>query len=319
MNYNENISKIKQKNMDYHKLPNLNETVLAALRFFEQNKPPRLKTKDVRFPLVVGSGNAYNTGKIIFSKQAAVFANESDLKSLIRQYQPLLTKKIISEMVVISASGEKDSVWELGLAKKLGLKNSLLTCSPQSSAARLADRVFVYRKLPEPYTYNVSTYLGMVLSATNEDVKKITSLIRGLKLPKHFNNYRAYAFILPDKFAAIAPMLEIKRHELFGPNLSVRAFTDGEARHAKFVHPTNSELVISFGTNKYFGAKNSRLEISLPKTADSGLLLALGYYLVGRIQAAKPPYYKKNIATFCQTGPAAYGSKNKFDLIVPGN
>jgi len=305
--------------MDYYKLPNLDETVLAALKFFSQNKPPKLNIKNFRFPLVVGSGNAYNTGRIIFGNQAAIFANESDLKSLIKQYRQLITKKIIREMVVISASGEKDSVWEIKLAKKLGLKAKLLTCSPKSSAGRLADQVFLYHKLPEPYTYNVSTYLGMILSATNEDAKKITSLIRGLKLPKSFNNYHAYAFILPDEFTAIAPMLEIKRHELFGPHLSVRAFTSGEARHAKFVHPTKDELVISFGANKYFGIKGHRWEIPLPKAAHSGLLIALSYYLVGRIQAAKPPYYKKNIAAFCKTGPAAYGSKNKFDLIVPGN
>jgi hypothetical protein len=42
-------------------------------------------------------------------------------------------------------------------------------------------------------------------------------------------------------------MLDIKRHELFGPKVSLRAFSFGEARHAKFVIRDKKELVISFG------------------------------------------------------------------------
>ena len=76
-------------------------------------------------------------------------------------------------MVVISASGEKDAVWEVELAKKSGLKTVLITCSPDSSAAKMADQVFAYKKLPEPYTYNTSTYLGMILSATSEKAENI--------------------------------------------------------------------------------------------------------------------------------------------------
>jgi len=300
-------------------LPNLNETVIAALDFFIKNRPPRLDRSKFRFPLIVASGNAYHTAQIIFSGRPALIANESNFKQLIAGYKSLIKNKIISEALIISASGEKDSVWEVKLAKKLGLKTVLLTCSPNSSAAALADKTIAYRKLPEPYTYNVSTYLGMILGATGEDPKKIKAALLKIKLPKNFTGYLAYAFVLPDETGMVAPMLEIKRHELFGAHLSIRAFSAGEARHAKFVNAWDKELVISLEKNKYFGLPKQRLEINVPKDAGAGMTMALCYYLVGIIQTAKTPYYKKNVENFCQTGPEAYGEEKPFPIIVPGN
>ena len=223
-------------------------------------------------------------------------------------------------MIVISASGEKDAIWETELAKKSGLKTILITCSGDSSAAKIADQVFTYRKLPEPYTYNVSTYLGMILSATSEKTENIKKTIKKIKIPKKFKQYQSYAFILPDKFANLAPMLDIKRHELFGPKVSLRAFSFGEARHAKFVVRDKKELVISFGKNLYFGESDSRWELNLPDDAGYGTYLAVCYSLVGLIQKSKPDYFKKNIPRFCNgDGYKAYGETTPFDVIVPGN
>lgn len=304
--------------MTKYKLKSLDEIVIAALDFFSKDKPAKLNPGDFKFPLVVGSGNAYNTGKIIFKK--AIFATESDFKDLISYYEPLIKNKTISEVVVISASGEKDSVWELELAKKSGLKTILITCSKDSSAAKIADQTFGYRKLPEPYTYNISTYLGMIMSASAEKAEEIKKIIKKIKVPRKFKQYQSYSFILPDKFANLAPMLDIKRHELFGPKVSLRAFSFGEARHAKFVVRDKKELVISFGKNLYFGEPESRFEINLPDNAGYGTMMALTYYLVGLIQKSKPDYYKKNIGRFCSSdGPKAYGSDKPFEVIVPGN
>lgn len=301
-------------------LPSLSSVVLASLEFFVKNRPARLGLKNFSFPLVVGSGNAYNTGQIIFGGQKAIVASESNFKEIAKRYQELFQKKIIKEAVIISASGEKDSIWEINLAKKLKLKTSLMTCSENSSAAKIADTVFLYRKLPEPYTYNTSTYLGMILSATGEDPKKILNYLKSIKLPHGFKNYHSFAFVLPDKFSAIAPMLDIKRHELFGPKLSLRAFTEGEARHAKFVIRDQKELVISFQKNLYFGCPGHRWEIKLPSTANYGLIMAITYYLIGQIQENKPAWFKENIINFCSDyGWPPYGGKKPFDIIVPGN
>ncbi len=298
------------------KLANLDESVLAALDFFSLNRPPRLNLKTFSFPVIVGSGNAYNTGLLIFSDRPAIIANESNFKNILKGYQPLIKNKNLTQAIIISASGEKDSIWEIKLAKKSGLKTTLLTCSSNSHAAKIADKVLTYQKLPEPYTYNTSTYLGMILGASGEKAQEIKKFIKSLKLPKNFQNYSAYSFILPDKFGQVAPMLEIKRNELFGPYLSLRAFSFGEARHAKFVNNWDKELIISFGENKYFGARKNRWKIKLPKKNGPALIMALSYYLIGKIQESKTPYFKKNIKKFCQEGPKAYDRKQSFPIIV---
>jgi len=306
--------------MTKYKIKSLDEIVLAALDFFSKNEAPRLEVSQFKFPLVVGSGNAYQTGKIIFGNRSAIYATESDFEAVLKQYDKLIKDKTITEAIIISASGEKDSVWELELAKKSGLKTTLLTCSPESSAAKIANQTISYRKLPEPYTYNTSTYLGMILSATGEKTEMIKKFLKKLKVPKRFKQYQSYAFILPDKFANLAPMLDTKRHELFGPKVSLRAFSFGEARHAKFVVRDKKELVISFGKNLYFGEPEARWEINLPDSADFGTLMAVTYFLTGLIQKSKPDYFKKNIIRFCgNDGYKAYESTKPFDVIVPGN
>jgi hypothetical protein len=196
----------------------------------------------------------------------------------------------------------------------------LLTCEAGSSAAKIADRTLAYRKIAEPYTYNVSTYLGMILSATGEDPQAIKDALLALRLPSGYGSYEGYSFVLPDRFASICPMLDIKKSELFGARLSLRAFSQGHARHAKFVIPWDRELVISLGEeNRCFGHPGHRWDIALP-AADFGLVLCLTYYLVGKIQAAKPAYFKDNVEAYCASyGPQAYGKDKPFDVIVPGN
>ncbi|PIS09626.1 hypothetical protein COT75_00280 [Candidatus Beckwithbacteria bacterium CG10_big_fil_rev_8_21_14_0_10_34_10] len=303
------------------KLINLDKAVINALDLFSLEKPPKMDLDKINLPFVIGSGNAYNTGKLIFSQKAAIFADESNFKTLLKSYELVIKKGLISQAIIISASGEKDSVWEIELANKSGLKTHLLTCSPNSSAAKAADKVYLFKKLPEPYTYNVSTYLGMVLASTNENPKIIREFIGNVKLKDNFSTYQSYSFILDDKYIDICPMIDIKKSELFGSRLSIRCFTNGHARHAKFVIPWEKELVVSIGTeNKYFGHPNHRLSIELPETASFGTILSLTYFIVGKVQESKPHYYKENIKAYCRDyGPKAYGKNTPFEIIVPGN
>lgn len=290
------------------KIINLDQAVLNALDFFEKNLPPKLNLK-ANFPIIIGSGNAYNTGKIIAS---GINASESDYQKKLKTYQ-----KFIDQAIIISASGEKDAPQEIILAKKNKLKTTLLTCSPNSTGAKLADRVITFNKLPEPYTYNTSTYLGMILARFPEDTKKIITFLKKLKPLKKF---KAYAIIIPDEFEALCEMFQIKRDELFGPHVSIRTFSSGHARHAKFINRSKDELVINIGNqkNQYFGDPKSRLNIKLPPTANWAFMLCLGYYLIGKIQITHPPYFKNNIAKYCADyGPRAYGKNTKnFPLIV---
>lgn len=300
---------------------NLDQIVIKTLDFFIENPPPSFDTSSYDFPFVVGSGNAYNTGLILFSEKSAVFADESNFKKIIASYKGAIDNKMIKHCVVISASGGKDSVWEIELAKENGLETTLLTTKAESDAAKIADKLFVFKSIAEPYTYNTSTYMGMIMAATHENPIMIKEAISSLKFPDNFENYSSFAFILPDKFMPVCPMLEIKKSELFGPKLSLRAFSQGHARHAKFVIRDQGELVISLGQkNEYFGDPQSRWDIELTDDVNFSYIMAVTYYIVGKIQASKTPYFKDNVKNYVTDyGPKAYGPDTKpFDLIVPG-
>lgn len=301
---------------------NLDQIVLKTLDFFKDNPPPLFDVASYNLPFVVGSGNAYNTGLILFSEKSAVFADESNFRKIIDSYKSAIDAKMITQAVVISASGGKDSVWEIELAKEKGLATSLLTTKGESDAAKIADKVFVFKSIPEPYTYNISTYMGMIIGSTHEDPEKIKNSVTSLQLPENFDSFDSYAFVLPDKFMPICPMLEIKKSELFGPKLSLRAFSQGHARHAKFVIRDRGELVISLGQkNEYFGDPQSRWDIEIPDDVNFAQIMAMTYFIVGKIQASKPAFFKENVKGYVDDyGPKAYGEGTKpFDLIVPGS
>lgn len=313
--------KKKETNYNMAEIPNLDQIVLDTLDFFSQNPPPSFNPNDYSLPFVIGSGNAYNTGLIIFSTQAAIFADESNFKELIPAFEKAIQDKLITQAIVISASGGKDSVWEVELAKKNGLHTTLLTTKAESGAAQIADKVYVFQSIAEPYTYNTSTYMGMILAATHENPTKIKEYIQSLSLPENFSTYSSYSFVLPDKFLHVCPMLDIKKDELFGPHVSLRAFSQGHARHAKFVNRSADELVISLGVkNDYFGDPSHRWDIFPPDDFNFAGIMALTYFIVGQIQKAKPQYFKENIGHYvADYGPKAYGSSVPFDLIVPGS
>ena len=303
------------------KIITLDKNVLLALDFFVKNPPPSFDNKDFSLPFVVGSGNAYNTGLILFSDTAAIFADESNFKKLLPAFEKAIDSKLITQAVIISASGGKDSVWEIELAKKYSLNTTLLTTKADSPAAKIADKVYVFKSIDEPYTYNVSTYMGMILSSTKENPGKIKEFVNSIEFPKNFVDYEAYSFVLPDKFLNICPMLDIKKSELFGPNLSLRAFPQGHARHAKFVIRSEKELIISINEkNEFYGDPNSRWNVSIPEELlDYAAIMAITYFIIGKIQISKPQFYKENIANYVNDyGPKAYGSDKPFDLIVPG-
>jgi len=159
----------------------------------------------------------------------------------------------------------------------------------------------------------------MILSTTGEKAEAIKTMIAQLAPPTGLNAYESYAFVLPDAFLDVTPMIDIKNNELFGPHLMIRAYPEGHARHAKFVHPWEKELVISIGfTNAYFGHPDHRWNIQFPDTASFGSMIALTYYICGLIQRGKPDYFIQHIRQYCADyGPKAYGKTDSFDVIVP--
>ncbi|MBN1386206.1 hypothetical protein JW968_04515 [Candidatus Woesearchaeota archaeon] len=287
--------------------PDLDDVVLGALNLFTQKKLPRLTPGRFRRPLVVGSGNAAVTGKILFRDQDAVFADESTYLDRLK------AAKGIDGAILISASGGKHAPIIAKELRKRKIMTVLITNNRHAEAKPLVDRCLVYPKQTEPYTYNTSTYMGMMLSSSKEDPGKILRHIKkniDPKIPKNLSKYNAFFIIVPDEFDAIREMFLTKFSELFGPMVNGRVFTPEQTKHAKTVIPSGKELFISIGyDNKNFGT--NRLDLPLPKGAGHATVMAVGYYVIGKIQKQHTPYFKHYIEKYCRATSKVFGSTIK--------
>jgi len=292
---------------DLKHLPDLDVAVLGALELFQKEKLPRIEILYKR-PLVVGSGNAEATGRIIFENTDAVFASESNFESKLKHVLD------IDGVILISASGGKHAPIIARRAKELGKRVSLITNNSNAPAKEFVKNkdLFVFPKNREPYTYNTSTYLGMILGKTNEDPEKIQKFIQQeidtLTLPD-FSQYDKYFFIVPPKFSGMIRMLQVKFIELFGRKIARDVETSEYMKHAVTVVPSG-ELFVSFGEgNTMWGEPDQRLHIPLPENAGYAAMVAIGYYIIAQIQKQHPPYFKENIALYTEKASKIFGSE----------
>jgi hypothetical protein len=162
--------------------------------------------------------------------------------------------------------------------------------------------VRVFPKNREPYTYNTSTYLSMILSDTGERAGGITKFIDSELAafsPVNFSDFDAFTFVLPGAWSELRPMLRTKFDELFGSKVSGRIFTSEEFKHAKTVVPNERELFISIGLPAAdIGREAKWIEVPLPPNSGYGAAIATSYYLVGLIQQTQPAYCAAASKTF---------------------
>jgi hypothetical protein len=294
------------KNFGLKDLPDLDAVVLGALKLISETKLSPSPNGFLK-PLVVGSGNAASVGRILFSDMSAVYAEEGDAE------KKLGREGGIDAMIIISASGGKHAVTLAKMAKEKNLNSYLITNNQNARAAEFlkSENVIVFPKNREPYTYNTSTYLSMIIGKTGENAKTIQEFILQSvepKLLRNFGSYSAFTFIVPPEFGELRSMFRTKFDELFGPYVCGRIFTSEEIKHAKTVVPSGDELFVSFGVwNHDFGLPKNRLDIALPRGAHYGAALAIGYYVIGKIQKAHPPYFKNNIESYCRAASEIFG------------
>lgn len=291
-------------------LPDLDVAVLGALELFQQTPLPKINLQAYKRPLVVGSGNAEATGRILFREIDAVFASESDFEERLKHI------KDIDGVVIVSASGEKHAPIIAKVAKQCGKHVTLITNTADSSASKELDHLhdydeYVFPKNREPYTYNTSTYMGMILGATGENPAAITKFIAEkidtIAWPD-FSRYDKFFLIVPSKFSGVIRMLNVKFIELFGRMIARDIETVEYLRHAVTVVPTN-ELLISFGVeNNDWGTPENRLHVPLPDSADCASMMAIGYYVIAHIQKKHPPYFKQNIGAYTEKVSRLFGS-----------
>ncbi|MCX6754756.1 MAG: hypothetical protein NTU81_02940 [Candidatus Nomurabacteria bacterium] len=293
------------KSFDLENIPDLDIVVLGALELFQKEELPKINLDEYHHPLIIGSGNAEATGRIIFEEKDAIFASESNYE------QKLENIKTIDSVIVISASGGKHAPIIAKRAKELGKRVVLITNNKDAEAIKFVDSkdVFIFPKNREPYTYNTSTYMGMILGKTHENTSDIQNFIeKNIDTidMTFFSKYEKYFLIVPTKFSGIIRMLQVKFIELFGRIIAHDVETTEYMKHAVTVVPAN-ELFISFGDkNDTYGDPQNRLYIPLPENADYVTMMAIGYYVISKIQKQHEPYFKKNIAQYIVQASKAF-------------
>lgn len=305
-------------NFDWDSFPDLDVAVLGALELFTKQPPPAIDTTQLQRPLVVGSGNAEATGRILFTGSDAVLASESTLET------KLSNISAIDGVVLITASGDKHAPGIVATAHNHSQPVTLITNTPDSPAGQLldpeTDQAYVLPKNREPYTYNTSTYMGMILGHTREDPAGVLDFIhaqvQALDWPE-LGAFSKYYLIVPPQFSEMIRMLQVKFIELFGRRLARDIETSEYVRHATTVVPSE-ELFISFGEeNRTWGEPHQRFFVPLPDDADYGAMMAVGYYVVSQIQAAHPDYFKEHIADY--TGQLSELFGETIEPIVEGS
>lgn len=293
---------------DQSSIPDLDVVTLGSLELFAEAELPEVDFHQFSRPLVVGSGNAAVTGKLLFDDIDAVFADESSYQS------KLASTESIDGAYLLSASGGKHAIEIVQTLIARDIPTILLTNNPQAEAKEFlpASSVFVFPKNREPYTYNTSTYMGMILSKTYEDAAAIARFITETVvplIPVDFLSYDSFYFIVPSEFNDVREMFKTKFDELFGPRVMGRIFTLEQTKHAKTVISSSKELFVSFGVeNDFFGKEENRLFIPLPLDADYAAMMAIGYVFIGHMQKQLPQFYKERIVAYTQETSEAFGS-----------
>lgn len=289
-------------------LPTLDVAVLGALELFEDTSLLNIDLVRMRHPLVLGSGNAATVGRILFAEHDAIFADESTAPMKLRN-----ARDGIHNAVIISASGAKHAHTLAEDLKSRHIETWLLTNNEDAPAKEVIpdDHVFVFPRNREPYTYNTSTYMGMLLTKTNEDPHALRTFIEDTvspAIPDRLGAYDAFYAIVPAEFDLLRAMMRTKFDELFGARVTGRVFTLEQSKHAKTVVPSESECFISFGEeNTVFGPPKDRVTIPLPEGIGYAGMMAIAYYVIGRIQAQHPPYFAEHIAAYVKRASTLFG------------
>lgn len=294
-------------------LPDLDIAVLGALELCIEEELPKFDFSSCKRPLIVGSGNAEATGKILGKDMDAVFASESNYE------EKLINIHDIDTVILLSASGEKHAPIIAKKAKELGKNIIFITNTKDSSASKElrkeeGDKEYVLPKNREPYTYNTSTYMSIMLASTGESPKDIYAFIQEKIAGMDFSQcgeYDRFYIIVPSEFSEIIRMLNVKFIELFGRTVARDIETKDYVAHATTVVASN-ELFISFGEeNALWGKEENRLYIPLPENAGYVAMMAIGYYVVAQIQKRRAPLFKENLVAYMEEVSKIFGHELK--------
>ncbi len=285
----------------------LDECVLAALELFSINEIKNLDLSTLKRPLIAGSWNAIVTAQIIFSDLDAIYCDETNFDESL--------KKNIDWVIIVSASGEKHAPIFAKKAQEKKLKTLLLTCNNNSSAQKIIweKNTIITPKNREPYTYNTSTYMGWIFAKTAENPQEIYEFIQNKIDPIlekiNFSDFSSYLLVTPDEFSGVNQLFRVKFIELFGRKIARDVFSYEHMKHAITVVPDKKELAISFWKWE-FDFENSRINFPLPDTIWLAGMMAIWYYVIGKIQKSHPNYFQQNIWNYINRMNQSWFSKS---------
>jgi hypothetical protein len=285
-------------------LPDLDEVVVGALSYLEALTLPSIRVTKHTRPLVVGSGNALSVGKILSRETDAVCVDESVFKET-------CAHGYFDAVYIISASGAKHADGIAEEATLAGIPVYLITSTEHSPASALlpTEHTFVYPHVREPYTYNTSTYLAMLYGNERVSPERVRMHIETVIDPllSDLQSYTAFLMVVPTAFSYVCSMYEIKFDELFGPYILGRATTSEGVKHAKTIVTAPHQCLVSFGEEVSYGNPGRRLTIPLFDDITYPEMIAIGYYVIGKIQKAHEPYFKENIQSYVTEAGAMFG------------
>ena len=277
---------------------------MGALSYLKALTLPHLQAGKHSRPLVVGSGNALHVGRILFRDTDAVCVEESAFTSSIE-------KGYYDAVYIISASGSKHAKAIAEESVTSGIPTYLVTNTNDSGAGAIVGREnsFIYPHVREPYTYNTSTYLSMLFGAHSVSPEKIQTYIETVVEPliTDMSAYTAFLMTVPSEFGEVRGMFETKFDELFGPKILGRAYTTEEMKHAKTVITSPTQCFICLGNEIPYGNPGMRITIPLTDELTHAELIAIGYYIIGKIQKAHHPFFKENIEAYTKATSEMFG------------
>jgi hypothetical protein len=288
---------------------NLDVCVLRALQYLREHKDQirEFQPETDGLTLVAGSGNAILTGQYIHRNAPAVYANQDDFEDVWLRFGG---RDRIDQLTLMTATGGRDAVTIARYFQEHGLaRRRLVTNTPDAQAAPFCTDVIVLPQMPgEPHTYNVSTYMSMLVANSGEDPEAILACVESLEVPRDIGDYPAYYFLVPAEYEPVAEMFNIKFREIFGSHVYGRASTEAHANHGLFVNRSNEELVVGLNVdNPWRGYRRVNLHVPCIGDDTPGALLAAGYYLIGQIQRRKPSWFRENLFDYVDAVNRALG------------
>lgn len=296
-------------------IPDLDTTVLGALEKFVSQGLSPIPMPQFSTPIIGASVNALTTAKILFGTNA-IYCDENDVDEVIKNKSHQADGAIL-----FSASGGKHAPILAEKFHQAGLDTYLITCTSNSQAQKIVgeQKTIVTPKNKEPYTYNTSTYLGWVLQKTQESPQEILNFIKEKidpQIPNNIGEHSGYYLLIPNNATQVGHLFDVKFEELFGTIVPWQTHTFETSKHAKTVIPPQYGIVFGDGELPVHMSEDNIFRVPLPKNTSHATLISVGYYVIGKIQKAKEPYFKQHIKSYIEENKKKGEFANSITLIV---